>query len=86
MTERMSVAELRAVQEPSKSQRYSAQRTTVDGITFDSKPEAKRWAELKLLEQTGEIIKLRRQGPVEAWSTPPPPVATPPEQTSEDAA
>ncbi len=24
--------------------------------------------------------------PVEAWSTPPPPVATPPEQTSEDAA
>ncbi len=24
--------------------------------------------------------------PVEGWSTPPPPVATPPEQTSEDAA
>ena len=61
MTDRMSAAELRAIQEQPKSQKYSAQRITVDGITFDSKREAKRWAELKLLEQAGEIIDLRRQ-------------------------
>ena len=61
MTDRMSAAELRAIQEQPKSQKYSAQRITVDGITFDSKREAKRWTELKLLEQAGEIIELRRQ-------------------------
>lgn len=61
MTDRISAAELRAMQEQPKNQKYSAQRITVDGITFDSKREAKRWAELKLLEQAGEIIDLRRQ-------------------------
>jgi hypothetical protein len=61
MTERMSTAELRAMQKQPKSQKYSAQRITVDGITFDSKREARRWAELNLLERAGEIIALRRQ-------------------------
>jgi len=61
MSERMSAAELRQMQEQPKTQKYGAQRTTVDGITFDSKKEAKRWGELKLLEQAGEIIELRRQ-------------------------
>lgn len=61
MTDRMSAAELRAMQEQPKNQKYNAQRIAVDGITFDSKREAKRWAELKLLEQAGEIIELRRQ-------------------------
>lgn len=37
MTDRMSAAELRAMQEQPKNQKYSAQRITVDGITFDSK-------------------------------------------------
>ncbi len=41
--------------------KYRAQRTTVDGITFDSKKEARRWQELKLLERAGEISELRRQ-------------------------
>lgn len=35
--------------------------TTFDGITFDSSKEAKRWAELKLLERVGAITDLKRQ-------------------------
>ena len=39
-----------------------AQRTTTpDGITHDSKTEAERWEELKLLQRAGEICGLRRQ-------------------------
>lgn len=41
--------------------KYGAKKTTVDGITFDSKAEAKRWQELKLLEKAGEIRGLARQ-------------------------
>lgn len=40
-----------------------AQRTAIGGITFDSKREAKRWGELKFLEQAGEITDLKRQVP-----------------------
>ncbi len=38
-----------------------ARKTTVDGITFDSAKEARRWSELKLLERAGEIRNLHRQ-------------------------
>ena len=41
--------------------KYHACKTVVDGITFDSKKEAKRYAELKLLERGGAIKDLRRQ-------------------------
>ena len=34
---------------------------TVDGITFDSKKEANRYRELKLLEKAGEITGLQLQ-------------------------
>ena len=34
---------------------------TFDGIEFDSKKEAIRWTELKLLERAGEITNLQRQ-------------------------
>jgi hypothetical protein len=61
MVERMTAAQLREMQEKPKKQKYGAQRIVVDGITFDSKKEAGRWAELKLLERAGEIINLRRQ-------------------------
>jgi hypothetical protein len=44
-----------------RGHKYGAVKTTVDGITFDSKREASRWSELKLLEQKGEIRHLRRQ-------------------------
>ncbi|APZ53117.1 putative DUF1064 protein [Salipiger abyssi] len=36
-------------------------RKTVDGITFDSTREANRYAELKLLEKTGDIASLELQ-------------------------
>lgn len=38
--------------------KYHNKRTTVDGITFDSKKEAKRYAELKMLEKGGAISQL----------------------------
>ena len=36
-------------------------KTTVDGIVFDSKAEAQRWQQLKILEKVGQIGNLRRQ-------------------------
>lgn len=42
-------------------QKYHNRKVTVDGITFDSKKEANRWLELKLLERAGEISHLQRQ-------------------------
>lgn len=41
--------------------KFNAQKTEVDGIVFDSKKEAKRYQELKLLERAGEIIHLELQ-------------------------
>lgn len=41
--------------------RAPAAERTVDGIVFDSKSEAKRWAELMLMERGKEIFGLRRQ-------------------------
>jgi hypothetical protein len=45
----------------SKRSKYRNQKTLVDGVTFDSKAEAKRWGELKILERAGEIKFLLRQ-------------------------
>lgn len=36
-------------------------KVTVDGITFDSKKEARRYCELKLLERAGQIQNLELQ-------------------------
>jgi hypothetical protein len=41
--------------------KYKAIRTEVDGITFASKKEAKRYQELKLLEKAGQIFNLALQ-------------------------
>jgi len=41
--------------------KYKAVKTTIDGITFDSKREAKRYTELKLLEKSGMITHLELQ-------------------------
>lgn len=45
--------------------KYGAIKTTVDGITFDSKAEAARWLQLKALERSGRIKRLERQTPVD---------------------
>jgi hypothetical protein len=41
--------------------KYRAVKETVDGYTFDSKAEARRYVELRLLEKAGEIHSLRLQ-------------------------
>ena len=44
--------------------KYGNVRTTVDGITFDSKHEATHWIELKYMERAGLITNLVRQMPI----------------------
>lgn len=47
---------------PRKSKsKYGAIPTTVDGVRFASRAEAKRDAELQLLARAGEIIDIERQ-------------------------
>lgn len=41
-----------------KANKYGATKTIVDGITFHSKKEAKRYGELKLLERADDICGL----------------------------
>lgn len=43
--------------------KYKSRKTVVDGIEFDSKKEAKRYSELKLLERAGQIQELELQKP-----------------------
>lgn len=45
--------------------KYNSRKTIVDGITFDSKKEAKRYVELKKRLEEGEITDLRLQVPFE---------------------
>ena len=44
-----------------KRQKYGNSKITIDGIRFDSKREAQRWQELRLMERAGRITDLRRQ-------------------------
>jgi 1-aminocyclopropane-1-carboxylate deaminase/D-cysteine desulfhydrase-like pyridoxal-dependent ACC family enzyme len=41
--------------------KYKAQKCIVNGITFDSRKEARRWQELLLLSRAGVIQNLQRQ-------------------------
>lgn len=41
--------------------KYGAIKTTVDGVTFDSKGECKGWFALRIREMAGEISDLKRQ-------------------------
>lgn len=41
--------------------KYGAVRTEVDGISFASKAEARRYAQLKLLQKAGKIDRLELQ-------------------------
>jgi hypothetical protein len=43
--------------------KYHSRKTQVEGITFDSKKEAQRYCELRLLEKNGQISQLCRQVP-----------------------
>ena len=67
--ERMSAAAFNAGQaakaagKPAGS-KYRAEPVVVDGVRFDSKHEAKRWAQLQLLQKGGVIRDLERQVPL----------------------
>lgn len=41
--------------------KYHSKKTEVDGILFDSKREAQRYQQLKLMEKAGVICDLKRQ-------------------------
>lgn len=44
-----------------RQDKYGNRKVTIDGITFDSKREMKRYCELKLLEKAGGISGLELQ-------------------------
>lgn len=44
-----------------KRNKYNAQKTVVDGITFDSKAEAEYYCALKLLKKAGEVKSIELQ-------------------------
>jgi hypothetical protein len=44
-----------------RAHKYGAKRETIDGVNFDSRREAKRYQELKLMLRAGEIHDLRLQ-------------------------
>lgn len=56
----MSIEQFKAMKEPKKS-KYASKKTVVDGITFDSRKEAKRWQQLVLMQKVGAITDLQRQ-------------------------
>lgn len=54
---------------PKRTSKYRNKKTVCDGITFDSKHEAARYQELKMLLDAGEITDLRLQVPFELMPT-----------------
>lgn len=48
--------------------KYHAKRVTQGGISFDSKAEARRWQELQILENAGEIKYLRAHPRYTIWT------------------
>ena len=61
MTEKITAKEYRDMQKRPTRSKYNARKTVVDGITFDSKKEARRYEELKLQEKVEVISHLRLQ-------------------------
>lgn len=59
MWESMSAKSFRTLAQPKN--KFHAQKTTVNGVVYDSKKEAKRAVELQYLEKIGQIQDLRQQ-------------------------
>ena len=49
------------VSEGKRRGKYNNRKTEREGITFDSKAEADRYTQLRVLEQFGQIVGLQRQ-------------------------
>ncbi len=47
--------------------KYRNVKTTLYGITFDSKKEAERYLVLRSMQEAGEIADLKTQVPYELW-------------------
>lgn len=56
--DQMSAEEYNRLMQAEKRHKYSAEAMVVDGIRFDSKAEARRYGELKLMERAGAIRDL----------------------------
>ena len=61
VTRRQAVKPVRLPQV--RRSKYNARKTTVCGIVFDSAKEARRWQELRALQQAGQINALECQVP-----------------------
>ena len=61
MSDTMTADEFNAMQAARKPGKYRNVKTVVDGITFDSKAEAKRYGELRLRQAAGDIAGLTLQ-------------------------
>lgn len=57
MTDKMTIDEYRKAKK--RSPKYRNKKDVVDGIRFDSKKEANRYKDLKLLEKAGKIKNLQ---------------------------
>jgi hypothetical protein len=60
---RMTIAEWRDKPRARVARKYRNEPTVLDGMRFDSKAEARRYAELKIMEKAGVISDLQRQVP-----------------------
>lgn len=58
---RLSGEQLKKLGIEAPKNKYNARKTVVDGITFDSKKEAEKYQELKLLLRAGEIVDVHLQ-------------------------
>lgn len=61
MTETISAAEYRVLFAEARKPRLTSRRTVVDGESFQSEREARRWCELKIEQRAGRIRDLQRQ-------------------------
>jgi hypothetical protein len=48
---------------PPAPSKYRSKKVKQDGITFDSRKEARRWTELQMMQAEGQISSLQRQVP-----------------------
>lgn len=55
---RYTGAQLRAIGEPKKPNKYGARKVVLDGYTFGSELEATRYEQLRLMQKAGEIVYL----------------------------
>lgn len=60
LRERPNLVQMRDNPRP-RHQKYRNERTVIDGVTFDSRAEARRWLDLKQLLKGGVITNLQRQ-------------------------